>query len=122
MKIQDAAIRGALPALDLVRHTEQEMKRFAAELIRVIAPAMGGRRAREIAEQAAQDMVPGACLWAAHPAGTDRRRQPAFRARVRQQHERARRKRAVPWLRAGHWRDGGTEGRRKRRIKSVLLC
>ena len=61
-------MRETLAALGLVRHTEKEMKRFAAAIVRVISPTLGGRRAREIAEQAARDMVPGACLWAADPA------------------------------------------------------
>ena len=53
MRIENAEMRETLAALGLVRHTEKEMQKFAAELMRVIAPAMGGRRALEIAEQAA---------------------------------------------------------------------
>ena len=53
MRIENAAMRETLPALGLVRHTEQEMKKFTATMARIIGPCLGGRRAREIAEQAA---------------------------------------------------------------------
>ena len=72
MRIENPEMRETLAALGLVRHTEQEMKKFTAAMVRVIAPALGGRRAREIAEKAAQDMVPAACLWAALIAASSR--------------------------------------------------